>query len=256
MGVMGARKRALDTHVNVFNNLQGLARGAAVYITSLINQTLSSQDLFSLMLSGGSTPRAVYTLLGSKAFAPQIDWAKVHIFWGDERCVPPDHSDSNYCMARETLLERVPLPGSNVHRICGELAPEVAALHYEGELVAFFGERSGEPRFDLIMLGMGDDGHIASLFPGSPALEEKSRLVSAVKHDQPPPPLIDRVSVTLPLINAARQVMLIITGEAKARRVAEAFSEADKLPSLPVQRVKPIQGEVIWLLDEAATQEL
>jgi 6-phosphogluconolactonase len=143
------------------------------------------------------------------------------------------------------------LPAINIHRICGEIAPEVAAAEYERELVTFFSEQTGVPRFDLILLGMGDDGHVASLFPGSPALEEQRRLVISVKHNQPPLPLVDRVSVTFPLINAAKQVMLIVTGAAKAQRVEEAFSEVDKPQPLPVQRVKPVDGEVVWFLDEA-----
>lgn len=240
--------------LQVFKTFDELAQGVVSYILLAIGQTLSAQDRFSLVLAGGSTPRAAYALLGEPATAGQIDWARVHIFWGDERCVPPDHNESNYRMARDTLLGRLPLPEYNIHRIQGELPPQVAADAYLQELEGFFVGQSGLPRFDLVLLGMGEDGHVASLFPGEAALEEVDRWVVAVKHNRPPAPLVDRVSVTLPVINAARRVALIVSGSGKAERVRQALSGADALETLPVQRVKPQQGELIWLLDEGSAK--
>ena len=240
--------------LQVFKTFDELAQGVVSYILLAIGQTLSAQDRFSLALAGGSTPRAAYTLLGEPATAGRIDWARVHVFWGDERCVPPDHSESNYRMARETLLGRLPLPEHNIHRIHGELHPQRAAEAYLQELEGFFGVQSGLPHFNLVLLGMGEDGHVASLFPGDATLEEVDRWVVAVEHNRPPVPLVNRVSVTLPVINAARRVALIVSGSGKAERVRQALSGSDAAGILPVQRVRPIQGELIWLLDEDAAK--
>ena len=235
--------------LQIFKTFDELAQGVAGYIFSAIGQTLSAQDRFSLVLSGGSTPRAAYTLLSEPAIARQVDWARVHIFWGDERCVPPDHNESNFRMARETLLSRLPFPERNIHRIQGELPPQQAAEAYLQQLEGFFGGQSGLPHFDLVLLGMGEDGHVASLFPGDAALEVVDRWVVAVEHDRPPAPLVARVTVTLPVINAARRVALIVSGSGKAERVRQALSGADAAETLPAQRVKPKQGELVWLLD-------
>jgi 6-phosphogluconolactonase len=237
----------------VFKDAHELAQGAARYILSAIEQTLTKQDRFSLVLSGGSTPRAIYTLLGKPPAVDRVLWSRVHFFWGDERCVPPDHADSNYKMAYKTLLARLSLPPQNIHRILGEIPPEEAAAAYESAIAEFFRDGNRPPRFDLILLGMGEDGHTASLFPGSPALDETKRWVVAVEHNQPPAPLLSRVTMTFPLINAARGVAVIVSGASKAGVVQQAFSEGDT-PKLPVQRVNPEEGELVWMLDEAATQ--
>jgi 6-phosphogluconolactonase len=240
--------------VIVFKDAGELALGAARNIQSIIRQTLSEQDRFSLVLSGGSTPRAIYTLLGQPPLLDHVTWSRVHFFWGDERCVPPDHAYSNYLMAYETLLSHLPLPSQNIHRIQGEILPGEAAGAYEQELAEFFGHKDRLPHLDLVMLGMGEDGHTASLFPGSPALDETERWIVAVEHTQPPTPLVSRISMTLPLLNAARRVALIVSGSNKAGLVRRAIS-GEKGPSLlPVQRVAPEDGELTWLLDEAAAQ--
>jgi 6-phosphogluconolactonase len=172
----------------VFKDAQELSQGAAGYILSAIEQTLTKQDRFSLVLSGGTTPKAIYSLLGQPPLIGRVPWSRVHFFWGDERCVPPDHADSNYKMAFEALLARLSSPPQNIHRIQGEIPPDEAAAAYECAIAEFFGEENRHPRFDLILLGMGEDGHTASLFPGSPALDETGRWVVAVEHNQPPAP--------------------------------------------------------------------
>ena len=166
---------------------------------------------FAVALSGGSTPKRMFEQLAKMV----MDWKHIHLFWVDERCVPPDHPDSNYGMTAEALLNHIEIPGENIHRIHGEQPPEPAALIYEKELRHFFGEQL--PVFDLILLGLGSDGHTASLFPGSPALQEKKRWAVEVKHDAPPPPLVDRVTLTIPVLKEAREVIFLVSGNRKVR---------------------------------------
>ena len=218
-----------------------LALAAVTHITAQAETAIQRDGRFSLALSGGSTPLMVYVMLTKV----RLDWDRVHLFWGDERCVPPDHADSNYHMARQNLLDHIDIPPTNVYRIQGELPPLQAAQDYENALRAFF---PGPQTFDLILLGMGDDGHTASLFPGTPALTARKRWVAAVKHDRPPHPLVDRVSLTLPAINAARQVTFLVSGESKAARLKEVF--AANRASLPVNSVQPTSGGLLWLIDQ------
>jgi 6-phosphogluconolactonase len=188
-----------------------------------------------------------------------LDWEHIHVFWGDERCVPPDHPDSNYHMARSAFLERVDIPEENIHRVRCEGSPEQAAAAYEEELRDFFTPESGSlspqdlPLFDLIWLGLGEDGHIASLFPGTTAVKEHQRWVVAVEHRQPPMPMMDRVTLTLPVINAARQVTFLVSGASKAARLEQVLAphESDEEP-LPAQLVQPEDGNLLWLVDETA----
>lgn len=243
----------INAGVIVYKDTSELVQGAAEYILSAIEQTLSRQELFGLVLSGGSTPRAVYSWLSQPALAGRVPWSRVHFFWGDERCVPPDHAESNYHMAYETLLAPLELPPQNIHRIHGEIHGEEAAALYERSIAEFFGEETHLPRFDLILLGIGEDGHTASLFPGSPALDETLRWVVALEHTQPPTPIVSRITMTLPLLNSARRVAVIVSGSAKAGVVRRALS-GDKL-GLPIQRVRPEGGEMVWLLDEAAAKD-
>ena len=153
-----------------------LARAAAKHFTLLVEEILVTRSQFVVALSGGSTPRATYALLASEEFATRVDWQRVHVFWSDERCVPPDHPDSNYRMTREALLDKVPIPTDNVHRVPGELPPNRAAVVYQDELKAVLG---ADGQFDLILLGMGTDGHTASLFPATGAVHEQTRWVVA-----------------------------------------------------------------------------
>jgi len=233
----------------------GLAVRAAEEIVACIRRGLATQATFSIVLSGGSTPKNIYSLLADDEHAGQVDWGRLLVFFGDERCVPPQHVESNYRMARETLLDKVSLPAENIHRIRGEEPPARAAALYQAELEKVY-PRESLPHFDLVLLGMGEDGHVASLFPGSQGLKERIRWVAPVEHHQPPLPLVDRVTLTMPVIKAARRVMLIVAGEGKAGRVAQAFENSLSDELLPVQMVRPVDGELVWLLDEAAAASI
>ncbi|GAB4400055.1 MAG: 6-phosphogluconolactonase [Anaerolineales bacterium] len=202
---------------------------------------------FTLALAGGRTPLAAYAHL---AAAPDMPWSRTHLFWSDERCVPPDHPDSNFGAAAGVLLSRVPIPPDHVHRIRGEAAPDDEARRYEGVLRETVG--GDPPRLDVILLGLGEDGHTASLFPGGAALDERVRLVVAV--DPPPGVAHRRITFTLPLILAGRGVVFLTTGAAKAEAVARVLIAHDE--ALPATRVLAAQGRVVWVLDEDAARDL
>ncbi len=264
--------------IKVHTNADELARAAAGLFVTLAREDIAVRGRFAVALSGGSTPRAMHQHLASPEFASQVDWVHVHIFWGDERCAPPDHEHSNYRMARETLLDHVPIPPESIHRIRGEDAPEWAAKNYESELRMFFGQAPGgqtgggqtpggqtpggqtpggqthrsAPTLDLIFLGLGDDGHTASIFPGTSAVREETQWVVAQEHNFPPPPLVSRITITPPLINAAANVVFLVTGAGKAERLKEVLHGLYQPEVLPAQIVKPTNGRLVWLVDEEA----
>jgi len=222
----------------ILPNLKAISQAAAERIADLAQAC----DPFTIALSGGGTPRGLYEMLAAPPYREQIPWQRMHVFWGDERCVPPDHPGSNYRMAREALLDHVPIPAHNVHRIHGELGTEAAAQAYNAKLRAFFG--APWPTFDLVLLGLGNDGHTASLFPGSDALKETARpAVGVTAHYENRP--AQRVTLTLPAINAARQVLFLAAG--KAGIVQAVLNEPDA--GYPAQRVRPTTGELFWLVD-------
>jgi len=243
----------------IFPDPGELYAAACQYILQAGQQAIARQGYFALVLAGGSTPQGVYRLLGQER--ADLDWSKIHFFWGDERCVPPDHPDSNYRMAREAMLAFLPVPQENIHRIESELTPGQAARVYEEQIREFYRQvlrvnglwagSSTIPSFDLILLGMGEDGHTASLFPGTPALAESQRWVAAVEHKAPPPPLVDRVTLTLPLINAAQEVVVFVAGRSKAARLKQVFARRSD-PPLPVQLVQPVSRNLTWMVDQAA----
>jgi 6-phosphogluconolactonase len=211
---------------------------------------------FTLLLSGGTTPDAVYRRLAQPGAFSRLDWSRVHLFWGDERCVSAYHAFSNYAMVQRSLLNHIPIPAGNIHRIPVEQGADAAAESYAAELHRFFcGDARKPPSFDLVLLGLGEDGHTASLFPGSPALEEAERWAVGVAHSLPPPPLVPRVTVTLPLINAARRVLFLVSGESKANIFYRAIL-GEESPPLPAQRVSPPSMRVTWLVDEQAAKRL
>ena len=214
---------------------------------------------FQLALSGGSTPRGLYTLLAGSRHAARVEWSRVHVFWGDERCVAPQDPASNQRVAREALLDHVPLPDSHVHAIRGDDEPAAAASRYEQALREAFATPVGPPRsapgarFDLVLLGLGEDGHTASLFPGSPAVREARRWVVA---EQAPKLSTWRVTLTPLVINAASEVIFLVSGRAKAgilKRVLCGTREPDRLPA---QAIRPRDGELRWLVDDAAASDL
>ncbi|MBI4277706.1 MAG: 6-phosphogluconolactonase [Armatimonadetes bacterium] len=232
-----------------------LAREVARRFAEHARRAVAARGRFMVALSGGSTPRGLYAVLAGDPYREDILWARTHVFWGDERCVPPDHPESNYGMAREVLLSRVPVPPENVYRMVGEHAdPEAAAARYEAVLREVFHLDAGNvPVFDLILLGLGDDGHTASLFPGSAALREQRRLVAA--------PFVDRLNVyrltlTPPVFNHAAAVMFLVAGWSKAAGLRAVLEGPDRPERLPAQIVRPERATLLWLVDQAAASLL
>jgi len=231
---------------------------AELWVATAVD-AIGASGRFAVALSGGSTPQGLYRLLATEPYAARVDWPRVQVFWGDERCVAPDDPASNYGMARETLLARVSIPAANVHRIRGEDEPAEAARAYERDLRETFATPDGPPRlvpgarFDLVLLGMGADGHTASLFPGTTALREPARWVRAVSPADGSPV---RVTLTPAVLNAAAEVVFLISGRAKAailRRVRESPYQPDLLPA---QIVAPRAGHLRWLVDADAASDL
>ncbi len=243
------------TDVRIFRDTDELAEGAADEIVRLADLAIENRGVCTLLLAGGSTPRSAYARLANK-YSNWSGWRKVIIGWGDERCVPAEHADSNFRMAHESLLAHVPVLADNIYRMPGELPRETGAALYEANLRNIFVDQDA-PRFDLILLGMGEDGHTASLFPGSPALDESGHWVVGVAHEQPPLPLVPRLTITFPVINAARNVLLLVSGANKAFTLIQVFNPqpADRA-SLPVQRIQLKSGTLTWMLDAAAAKDL
>ncbi len=229
-----------------------LAKLAAEIFVGTARRSVDKRGRFSVAISGGSTPRQMHKMLAREPYILNIPWPKIHIFWVDERCVSHDSHESNYGAAKKDFINGVPISETHVHWIpCGS-SPRVSAKEYQKILRVFFSfESPGIPRFDLIYLGMGADGHVASLFPGQKTLYEKENLVVAVKGGDPN---VNRISMTLPLLNRARHIVFMITGEEKARTV-QMVLEDGKIP-LPAQEVRPHKGQLTWLLDREAASLL
>ncbi|WP_047864763.1 6-phosphogluconolactonase [Rubrobacter aplysinae] len=225
-----------------------LAREAARRFVETAEAAVAEKGFFTVALAGGSTPEATYHEL-ARDYADRPLWGSTHVFFGDERTVPPEDEDSNYRMARETLLDYVQTAG--VYRMKGELTPEMAAAEYERDLQGFFG--GDTPVFDLILLGVGPDGHTASLFPGTPALDVRDRLAAANPVEKLD---TDRLTLTVPVLNAARAVWFLVAGEDKAEAVAEVL-EGDADPhEYPSKLVRPDDGGPVWMLDREAASGL
>lgn len=232
--------------LTVVSSPERLAQVAADRVITLASHAMTRRGRFIMALSGGSTPRPTYRLLADRRRALIIDWSRVELFWGDERCVPPDHPDSNYRMVRRALLDRVGIPTHRVHRIAGELPPYQAAAAYRAELEAVLGE---DGRFDVVLLGLGDDGHTASLFPGTAAVEERQQRVVAVYVEKMG---AWRITLTLPVINNARHVIFLVSGERKAHVLARIWDGEQ----LPASLVQPVDGTLTWLVDRDAAAAL
>ena len=232
----------------IFDNRQQMVEACAAWLVNRIAQT---QGRFAIALSGGSTPKPLYARLATPDIARRIPWDRVHVFWGDERCVPADHPDNNARMASEALLSHVPIPPANIHTIPTEGEPEAAAAAYQRTLQDFYGawmRDPSRPLFDVILLGMGDDGHTASLFPGAPQLEEASAWVVAVRNQKPE----TRITLTYPALASARTVLFMVEGAAKQPAVTRVFAGDRALPATRVHA----DGEVIWYLDRSAAPGL
>ena len=241
-----------QSNVFVFETPEQLALAAVERFVVYSNELRDMTESFSVALAGGNTPRQVYELLSTARFKNRVEWPQVHFFFGDERCVPPEHPDSNYAMAYEALISRVPIPAKNVHRMLGEGNANENALAYENELRTFFAGLTW-PRFDLVLLGMGEDGHTASLFPDSAALKEMSRWVVATRNEQSRQ---ERITLTVPVLNHARRIMVLVTGKKKAQRLKEVLRPQPGSEQLPVQAITPIKGMLEWLVDAEAASLL
>ena len=239
-------------NIRIFDDAAEVARAAAVRFIELGREAISERGRFTVALAGGSTPKRAYELLASEEYKEQLDWSKAHIFFGDERSVPPDDAESNYRMANEALLSRVDLPLKNIHRMNGVGDAVANALGYEDEIRTYFNDAAW-PRFDLILLGMGDDGHTASLFPGTEVLAEREAWVAGIWVEKLG---AFRLTLTAPAINHAAHIIFLVTGENKAERLVEVLYGEHDPERLPSQLIKPLDGSLEWLIDKAAATRL
>jgi len=238
--------------VAVLPSAAALADAAAGRFVAAAGDAIASRGQFIVALSGGSTPRDTYLLLGTEALVARVMWSRVQVLWGDERCVPPDHIESNYRMARETLLDRVPIPAANVHRVHGEDDPATAAEVYEATLRALLRTPAGA-RIDLVLLGLGEDGHTASLFPGNAAIHERTRWVMAARASAAS---VWRITLTPAVINAAAEILFLVSGGAKAGILRRVLEDPRRPQELPAQAIAPSNGRVRWCVDAAAAADL
>ena len=236
--------------IRVASDEQSAAAAAAVAVAGVITSTTAARGRCAIALSGGSTPQGLYRVLAS-TYRTVIPWTDVHVFWGDERFVPAAHPDSNYGMARRTLLDHVSCPDGNIHQVPTNLrSPVDAAEAYAATLRAYFAGAS--PRFDLMLLGIGADGHTASLFPGAPALAIDHRTVAAITA----PDGSERITLTLPVLLAARTTFIVATGVGKAEAIARALDSATRIADCPAAALRHSTGEVVWWLDRGAAEGL
>lgn len=242
--------------ITITRDLDDLSMRAAELFVTLAQRAAEVEgNRFTVALSGGETPRSLYTLLATASYAARIPWERVHMFWGDERHVPPDDPESDYRMADEALLSKVPIPAENVHRIHAEMADAAAAARgYADELRGLFSLQPDElPRFDLILLGMGPDGHTASLFPGTDALHDAENLVAA--------PWVDkfntyRITLTPKVLNNAAVVVFLVSGAGKAPTLHDVLDGPRNPDLLPAQLIAPTDGTLLWMVDQAAAAQL
>jgi 6-phosphogluconolactonase len=234
---------------------ESLNRKAAEYFVAAAREAIAARGRFTVALSGGSTPKTLYEMLASPPWRTQIDWGNVHVFWGDERMVPPDDNESNYRMTNLALLSKVPVVAANVHRVVTEVGDaDAAAAAYEETIRRDFNPEPGEvPRLDLNLLGLGTNGHTASLFPHTQSLEENVKLVVAefvaeVKQH--------RITMTVPLINHSRHIVFLVSGASKAAVVKDVITGPKDQQRLPAQFIQPVDGTLVWMLDQAAAAEL
>ena len=244
----------MKPEIRCFPNLSDLSRAAAEYTCEIAEEAIKKRNIFTLVLSGGSTPRLLYEELARQPISKRIDWQKTHLFWGDERYLPKNHPESNFALAFQSLIAKVDVPLGNVHRILTESgSAKAAAEDYEKTLRHFFRPPSGSedhpylPSFDLVLLGLGQDGHTASIFPGDAALVEKYRWVVAVDGASASPP-VPRITLTLPVFNKAKCVIFLVSGSRK-KEVFEEIMNNPGTAAYPAARVRP-SGRLLWFIDE------
>jgi 6-phosphogluconolactonase len=241
----------MGKEIRIYPNLDTLSQAAADLLIELAKKSISDKGRFSVALSGGSTPKPLYEALASTDRQEKLEWEKIHLFWGDERCVPPDHPDSNYKMVRESLLQNISIPEKNIHRVPAELDPRMAAFSYEEALRNLF--NGPLPVFDLVFLGMGRDGHTASLFPHSAGLNEEARWFIA---NYAPERGTWRLTLTKNAINAAKTIVVLVAGGAKADMLFDVLEGEYQPFEKPIQLIMPVDGRMIWFVDQAAAENL
>jgi 6-phosphogluconolactonase len=240
--------------VIICRDVEELSQKAAERFIRLAREAIARTGRFTVALSGGSTPRALYSLLSSPSYNERIPWARIQLYWGDERCVPPHHADSNFLMVQETLLANITIPRENFHRMAGELLPRAAAADYEDQLKKLFRLPPGAlPRFDLVLLGLGADGHTASLFPGNAALDDREHLVVATYVEKLQ---AHRLTLTLPVINQAAEILFLVSGKDKSAVVKQIVGEQPDAAGLPAAKVQPESGRLTWLITQDAASDL
>lgn len=241
--------------IQVFANSEALTQTAAVEFVRRANQAIEARGRFTVALSGGSTPKSLYALLATQPWRDQLPWNQVYLFWGDERHVPPSDASSNFHMTQEQLLSQISIPPENIHRVKAENPDaQAAATDYEQNLKQFFQLDEHEfPRFDLVLLGMGANGHTASLFPGTAAVHEQSRLVAAPWVEELK---TDRITLTPPVINNAAEILFFVTGSEKATMLKTVLEGTYQPDHFPAQIVRPTKGKVMWMIDQAAANSL
>ena len=242
----------MNTNIRIFKDLEQLSQEAADIFASKSQEAIAERGRFLVALNGGSTPNRLFQLLATN-YRNKVDWNNTHVFWGDERCVPPLETGSSYGQAWNAFLSIVQIPETNIHRVIGEHEPAEASKEYALTLQEFAEAPFNFPRFDLVFLGMGEDGHTASLFPGSVVeVTEPTMAVTANYQDRP----ANRVSMTQLVFNQARTVVFMAAGDKKANILAEVLSERYNPDLYPAQRIEPKRGELIWLVDEDAAGKL
>lgn len=245
--------RALNRDVRILKDLDEISRAAAHLFAEAAGQAIAGRGRFLAAFSGGNTPMGLYRLLAVEPHRARVDWTRTHVFWGDERCVPPDDPGNCYGQAKSVLLDHVAIPAENVHRIESTLEPAAAAMDYARRLKGFASPPLDWPRLDLVLLGMGDDAHTASLFPGSP-LEAAAPTMAVTAHYQDRP--ANRVTLTPPVINAARRILFLVSGASKADALVNVLFGDYHPVNLPAQRIDPSDGQVTWLVDAAAGSKI
>lgn len=242
--------------IQILADAEAMSRAAADALAKHLSESLKTRDVYSIALSGGSTPRRLYELLADDPeLCERIPWDRIHFFWGDERHVPPDHPESNYHMALDALFSRIPIPPENIHRVHAENPDaDEAAADYAREIHRFFKIATGEmPCFNCVLLGMGSDGHTASLFPGSSALAEQKSLVMANWVDKFQS---FRITLTAPVFNNADLILFLVSGGQKADTLQAVLTGEQPSDRYPVQRIQPKQGRMLWFLDRPAAKRL
>lgn len=238
------------TEVKIFSEPEKVYDAIAQELVKLTHN--STQEIFDIALSGGNSPKGLFSLL-SKNYAEEIPWERIHFWWGDERCVAPGNEQSNYKMTKDLLLSKVALPSENIHRVRGEAVPEEEAIRYSEEMEKTLNSRGKDPVFDLIILGLGDDGHTASIFPDQLELFEHEQSCAVAQH-----PLSGqkRITITGNVLNNANQIFFLVTGKSKAMRISEIMNDSEAAKLLPAYYISPTNGQLVWFLDEAAASKI